>query len=522
MALFALLIYACKKEHVFENGQATNAAIKFTVSNAKSYLDSTLKTNSTTIKLSGTQGSSKPAAFDGHLFWDKAKAFLNNRFEVVEVPLALDYKETSFYKLGGDTSAYITDKAVAEASFARALIYRDSSNKIIDKRIITYIPDKSYLAKNANPAESNWLNSMDKKFSGYIEYRNWGNEVNMVVRILAGKVVHVYNVSAAPNNDAAGVKTQGLKTNDVTCITYRIPASSTVTTVNGTYYADYTGARYCTICSSPSDDDNFNHNRPPMPPADWQPVYGAVGGGGGSNGGNTTPSYIITVDTSIKHNPKLNCINDKLAVNTVYNDFIKKFKDNSTYNLLIKAEPINSDDLGVTTYDGKLQNGNVTITINTNQVDLAFAIELASTFIHEAFHAFIDQNLIQRHLMGAEVFNQTYAATFDRYVTAQVDSVQKARVALNQPFDPQTVSHEIIAANINKIADGVKEYAEKAWPALKTDPSITFDNYRAIAWGSKGLVGSSSYAKEFDTADKINDLNGKRNATYQSTTHDCN
>jgi len=519
VAFFAVLIYACKKEHVFENGQATNAAIKFTVSNAKSYLDSALKTNSTTIKLSGTQGSSNPAAFDGHLFWDKAKAFSTSRFEVVEVPLALDYKETSFYKLGGDTSAYVTDKAVAEAAFARALIYRDSTQKIIDKRIITYIPDKSYLAKNPDPSANNWLNSMDKKFSGYIEYRNWGNEVNMVVRILAGKVVHVYNVSAAPNNDAAGVKTQGLKTNDLTCITYRV--GSSVTACFGGYCSTtFKGYEYHTICSSPSDDDNFNHNRPPMPPADWQPVY-VLGGGGGSSG-NTTPSYIITVDTSIKHNPKLNCINDKLAVNTVYNDFIKKFKDNSTYNLLIKAEPINSDDLGVTTYDGKLQNGNVTITINTNQVDLAFAIELASTFIHEAFHAFIDQNLIQRHLMGAEVFNQTYAATFDRYVTAQVDSVQKARVALNQPFDTQTVSHEIIAANINKIADGVKEYAEKAWPALKTDPSITFDNYRAIAWGSKGLVGSTSYAKEFDTADKISALNTKRNLILQSTTHDCN
>ena len=97
LALFALLVYACKKEHVFENGQKTDSAAKFSVGNAKAYLDSALKTNSATIKIFSTQSSPKAAAFNGHLFWDKAKAFLNSRFEVVEVPLTLDYKETNFY-----------------------------------------------------------------------------------------------------------------------------------------------------------------------------------------------------------------------------------------------------------------------------------------------------------------------------------------------------------------------------------------------------------------------------------------
>ncbi len=119
--------------------------------------------------------------------------------------------------------------------------------------------------------------------------------------------------------------------------------------------------------------------------------------------------------------------------------------------------------------------------------------------------------------MGTEVYNQTYADTFDQYVVAQVDSVMKA----NPTFDPNNVSHQVIANNIYKIANGVKEYAEKTWPSLKTDPSITIDNYRAIAWGSKGLVDSKSYAKEFDTTAKLEDLNNKRNLTYQSTSRNC-
>jgi len=410
VAFFAVLIYACKKEHVFENGQATNAAIKFTVSNAKSYLDSALKTNSTTIKLSGTQGSSKPAAFDGHLFWDKAKAFSTNRFEVVEVPLALDYKETSFYKLGGDTSAYVTDKAVGEAAFARALIYRDSTQKIIDKRIITYIPDKSYLAKNPDPSANNWLNSMDKKFSGYIEYRNWGNEVNMVVRILAGKVVHVYNVSAAPNNDAAGVKTQGLKTNDLTCITYRV--GSSVTACFGGYCSTtFKGYEYHTICSSPSDDDNFNHNRPPMPPADWQPVYSEGGGGGGGGGGTST----------ITNNIVDKCLNSMVA------DIIKKdikfnvnetlnsiFNTNKDFNLNFKDMPLSSNTDGVTDLiSGNTQLGalNIEITLNSSTLPNASKEYIAATILHESLHAYFRYN---NAILDHQVMSTNYIGWFEK------------------------------------------------------------------------------------------------------------
>lgn len=385
---FAVLIYACKKEHVFENGQTTNAAIKFTVSNAKSYLDSALKTNSTTIKLSGTQGSSKPAAFDGHLFWDKAKAFSTSRFEVVEVPLTLDYKETSFYKLGGDTSAYVTDKAVAEAAFSRALIYRDSTQKIIDRRIITYIPDKSYLVKNPDPSANNWLNSMDKKFSGYIEYRNWNNEVNMVVRILAGKVVHVYNVSAAPNNDAAGVKTQGLKTNDLTCITYRVGSSVTVC-FGGYCSTDNKGYEYRTICSSPSDDDNFNHNRPPMPPANWQPEYGQVGSGGGGGGGGQ----------SITNNIKDSCMKSQVnnAISVGLNNYTSSianyiFGGNTYFDLNFSQTidlPNNVD--GVTNCQGvpATQNYYVAdVSLNANTLPAASKEYTAATIIHEILHAY--------------------------------------------------------------------------------------------------------------------------------------
>ena len=230
---------------------------------------------------------------------------------------------------------------------------------------------------------------MDKKFSGYIEYRNWNNEVNMVVRILAGKVVRVYNVSAAPNNDAAGIKTQGLKTNDVTCITYRIPASATVTTVNGTYYADYTGARYCTVCYSPSDDDNFTKNRPPMPPADWVPVSSVIGGGGGSTGGGR----------SITNNIQDSCMKAQVnnAISAGLNNYTSSIANyvfgGNTYFDLNFSQTINLPNKtdAETNCQGVPATQNyfvADVSLNANTLPAASKEYIAATTIHEILHAY--------------------------------------------------------------------------------------------------------------------------------------
>lgn len=240
MLLLAGFIYGCRKELAQKTvNTEQNPSKTLSVANAKSYLDSALKTNSTTIKFFSTE-SSTPTAFNGYLFWDKAKAFSNKNFEVVEVPVALDYKQVSFYKLSGDTSNYITNKAVTEAAFTRVLIFRDSTKKVIDKRIITYIPDKSYLSKNSNPSFNNWINSIDKNYNGYIEYRTWENVPYLVLRLTNGKVKANYNLTR--QNNSTNVRAQSLKTNSWGCDYYGVPDMVTVcgggecdTHDNGTY-----------------------------------------------------------------------------------------------------------------------------------------------------------------------------------------------------------------------------------------------------------------------------------------------
>ncbi|WP_419802266.1 hypothetical protein [Mucilaginibacter sp.] len=323
MLLLTTFVISCRKETVQKPvNTEQNATKSLSVANAKAYLDSALKTDATTIKLSSTDGGSSLATFNGFLFWGKAKAFLNSRFEVVEVPVALDYRITNFYKLGGDTSAYDMDTAVAKAAFTRALIYRDSSKKIIDKRIITYIPDKSYLAKNPDPSNNNWLNGMDKKFSGYIEYRNWDNEVNMVIRISGGKPRHLYNVTVQSN--APGIlKPQGLKTNStMSCVIFRVPDLVIVCSNSGSWCSEprFNGTySYFQVCQNMDDDDEqFGKNRPPIPPNAERVSDNGSGGGGSSSSSSPTVSngdiansiYVDNGKLPIDPKKRVNCFTD--------------------------------------------------------------------------------------------------------------------------------------------------------------------------------------------------------------------
>lgn len=508
--LLIAVINSCKKDEK----QVTSAiATANKINEAKEWYLKTFPviTDSSNAKITQGTGSNESFDYSQILKPDWAKALTYNRLnnEVVEMPLDSAAKLAFVDKNVNLNTSFNFDKSYSKSSF---LILKDGNN--YNAYIMTIVADSAYLKNDFRKLSNNTYRKHDKDFSGDLIYYTPKGEFVSGWHYANGKINRTIAIT---KNYPDGFKTQSigsskLKTQGCSITVYY---HLTIGYVNGfpaTYFYDFTVHISCDYV--PGIDPNLDGDGY-IPPS----------GGGGGGGGTTTTTQTqktSTTDTSILlNNPKLSCINNKLTDNSVYNNLISKFLTGSTYNLLIRAAPLNSNDLGVTTYNPNLQNGNVTITINTNQISVA-AIDIATTFIHEAFHAYIAQNLIQRSIMGTNVYNQTYADTFDQYVTAQVDSVRSARMALNQPFDSNTVSHDIIAANIDIIANGIKQYAELAWPALKTDPSITFANYRATAWASKGLAGSTSYAKEFDTAEKIEALNSKRNAITQSTTLDCN
>ncbi len=283
MLLLVVLIYGCRKELTQKTVNAEqNPSKTLSVANAKSYLDSALKINSVNIKLASSDSSSGTQTFTGYLFWDKAQSFLTKNFEVVEIPAALDYRKVNFYKLGGDTSNYITDKTVAEAAFTRVLIFRDSTRKVMDKRIITYIPDKSYLAKNVNPSAKNWINSIDKDYSGYIEYRTWKNMPYLVLRLINGKVKANYNLT--PQNNSTNLVTQGLKTNSFVCDEITVDVIRTGWYGGSIVYQGVIGTESFVSCSEVPDGYSP------------EPTFDGGGTSSGGGGGGTTSPTISDAD----------------------------------------------------------------------------------------------------------------------------------------------------------------------------------------------------------------------------------
>ncbi len=311
MLLLAGLVYSCRKETVQkQSGTEQNAdkTAKFIVE-AKSYLDSTLKTNSAIIKVSGSGGNtSEPTTFNGYLDWDNAKTYFNKTYEVAEIPVSLDYKQVNFYKLVKDSST-VSDKSVTEKAFVRVLIYKDSTKNIIDKRIITYIPDKKYLEKNSDPSGNNWINSIDKNYSGYIEYRTWENIAFMVLRIDSGKVSAKYNVLLQGNTN---LKTQGLKTSKVQCST-QIIDNYIMVCIGSSCSTSYKGTTYTTVCSGAAD---FDYPSPSAPSVN----YGSPGSG------YVAPASPALSDADIAKSIPIVNDNDPIDPMT----FIKCFTDGKT------------------------------------------------------------------------------------------------------------------------------------------------------------------------------------------------
>lgn len=308
LLLAAFTINSCRKESV-STTLGTNSKLDKNatlIADAKAYLDSALKTNSTTVKLSGMGNNSEPATFNGHLFWDKAKSYLNKNFEVVEVPAALDYKQVNFYKLSIDTSASVNNKSVVENAFVRVLIFKDSTKNILDKQIITYIPDKKYLEKNPDPSDNNWINNIDKNYSGYIEYRTWENIPYCVLRLDNGKVSSNYSISGQGVNN---LKVQGLKVSLLSCTTV-ITDNYIMVCIGSTCSTTYTGSTASTVCTATAD---FNYG--PSPSSN----VGSTGGGGSNVTTNPTLSdadiakSVAIMDDNGPINPLkfINCFTDR-------------------------------------------------------------------------------------------------------------------------------------------------------------------------------------------------------------------
>ena len=104
----------------------------------------------------------------------------------------------------------IPNQKIIDASFDRLVIYKDKRGKI-NQRIISFIPDETYLTRHKNNISHNRINKLDKDFDGYLHYKDWDGKVLFVLRIKNGEPVKKYdmrnsvtgNLNTLSNNSSA-------------------------------------------------------------------------------------------------------------------------------------------------------------------------------------------------------------------------------------------------------------------------------------------------------------------------------
>jgi hypothetical protein len=228
-------------------------------------------------------------------------------------------------------------------------------------------------------------------------------------------------------------------------------------------------------------------------------------------------------DISLRNNIKANCIYQSLKNNTIFAGLISAYLDNPTYNLGFKVGPLADTLNGLTQYNASYSNSKVLIIINTNHVDDRYALDVARTFIHEAYHAYITQILIEHGgpfgiFVTRSDFNKDLNQIFDAYIDYGVDIQRTDASKRGVVFNDNDAQHAIMAQEIDKIATGVKQYVEAKYPNIVNNPNITFDNYRAVAWS--GLQSTNAFKNTWGSTS---------NQTYNNliltlktnTTYDC-
>ena len=202
---------------------------------------------------------------------------------------------------------------------------------------------------------------------------------------------------------------------DVRCHTTFHPVGYQVC-VGGTCHT--TIERYIaqTSCSGSSGIDNTQYFSIPRKEDDSKTPATDGTGGGCSSCEYDPPSVpepilAVRIDLSIKVNPRLNCITNKMSLNRFINE-IAKFKgtDSDPANTTLKLGPL-SDPNGQMK---NLGNGNYEITINSNADNLSRPdLLIAKTILHELVHAEIEEGLRKK---GVITWDNDFGRNFDTYV----------------------------------------------------------------------------------------------------------
>jgi hypothetical protein len=220
------------------------------------------------------------------------------------------------------------------------------------------------------------------------------------------------------------------------------------------------------------------------------PDYAAARGGGGGTAGSAGSLLQIKPDTSITGNPIVACVWNHLMSTqllTGLKSILSAFGDNNVYNISFTLSPNVPGD-GMCSYQG---NNNFLVQINEGEADDPnySRIYLASTFIHEAFHAKLRQRALQ-------TFGE---ATIDKWPTP-IDDMTLAQLATYFESESkseniwESVEHDWMVENIGEMAASLEDFVQTFYHSTYAQVGAGLAPYEDLMY--MGLQNSTLYQEE--------------------------
>jgi hypothetical protein len=224
--------------------------------------------------------------------------------------------------------------------------------------------------------------------------------------------------------------------------------------------------------------------------APGSPTSGDYAGVGGSASGASGLASIISDDTSISNHPFVDCVYAHLMSKQLTNglqSILSSFTGNTQYNVNFTVVPNLGED-GMCSYQG---NGNFLISINGDDADDSSysRIYLASTFIHEAFHAKLRQKALA--VFGQAAINQ-WPKPIDDMDLSELANYFEAESKAQNIWE--SVEHDWMVDNIDALATSLEEFVQTYYSATYASVGSNIQAYEALMY--MGLQGSTLYQEQ--------------------------
>ena len=402
------------------------------------------------------------------------------------VVVPVEIREPLYVKLDGGTIS------LSASQITWLLMYQDALFQW-HAEVITKVPDDSYLQQL--PVAHSFSGTLSRRgFTGKIRVEDWQGHFLKGFLYIGDSIQAVVSTRIYRRNIASGNGVEDSAEEPPRLSTLElVPTVPALGMCNETdWYGCSTigdGPVECTYVYTSEDcPANLGGATTTGPYGIPTPVdYGTVGTGGGSS---ASAVQKITCDTSISQHPFVNCVYTQLMSTQLQyglKSILASFDDNTIYNINFVLKEGMSDD-GMISYEG-----NNTFLAQINEADADDSsysrIYLASTFIHEAFHAKLRQKALETF---GELAISKWPTPIDDMTLSELASYFEADAKAANVWE--SVEHDWMVTNIAQLGTSLEEYVQTYYKSTYGSVGDSLAPYEALMY--MGLQNSTLYQEE--------------------------